>query len=433
MKNKIFVPLLLVASSLLMAQNSTKLTLEDAIEKGLANSKAIKFTEAGIQSAEAKSKSVKNNQLPDLSISGQYQQILSKGTTKIKLPIPTSENSPFSTLSPDHVMLGTAGTSMPIFAGNKINNSIKQSKLAIDVSKLQNDATKEDVVWQVINLYFGLYKTQKTIDVLNENLARAEQRVIDFKNFLDNGIIAKNDYLSAKLQVSNVKIAIEDASNTYNNLNYRLNILIGNPTTEKHEIVYLKSKEINNSSESLTDRKDIQTLEKQTEIADKSIAIAKAGYYPQLAFTANYYAMDIDKIATITNSITLGLGLKYDLSSLYKNKHEVNFAKAKKVENELQLEMVKDKARIEIYEAQQKYELADKKNKVYDEALQQATENYRIVKDKYDNGLEDTDHLLEADVQQLQAKINKVVGEADQDLAGYEYLYTQGKLIENIQ
>ncbi len=433
MKNKIFVPLLLVASSLLMAQNSTKLTLEDAIERGLANSKAIKFSEAGIQSAEAKSKSVRNNQLPDLSVSGQYQQILSKGTTKIKLPVPTSENSAFSNLSPDHVMLGTAGVSMPIFAGNKINNSIKQSKLAIDVSKLQSEATKEDVVWQVINLYFGLYKTQKTIDVLNENLARAEQRVVDFKNFLDNGIIAKNDYLSAKLQVSNVKIAIEDANNTYDNLNYRLNILMGNTTTDKNEVVDFKSNEVANSTESLANRKDIQSLEKQTEIADKSIAIAKAGYYPQLAFTANYYAMDIDKIATITNSITVGLGLKYDLSSLYKNKHEVNFAKAKKVENELQLEMAKDKARVEIYEAQQKYDLADKKNKVYEEALEQATENYRIVKDKYDNGLEDTDHLLEADVQQLQAKINKVVGEADQALAGYEYLYTQGKLIENIQ
>ena len=433
MKNKIFVPLLLVASSLLMAQNTTKLSLEDAIEKGLANSKAIKFSEAGIQSAEAKSKSVKNNQLPDLNITGQYQQILSKGTTNIKLPVPSAENSAFSKLSPDHVMMGVAGGSVPIYAGSKISNSIKQSKLAIDVSKLQNESTKEDVVWQVINLYFGLYKTQKTIDVLNENLVRAEQRVVDFKNFLDNGIIAKNDYLSAKLQVSNVKIAIEDATNTYDNLSYRLNILIGNTTADKIEVEDYKTDEINNTDESLTNRKDIQSLEKQTEIADKNIAIAKAAYYPQLAFTANYYAVDIDKIASVTNSITVGLGLKYDLSSLYKNKHEVNFAKAKKVENELQLEMAKDKARIEIYEAQQKYDLAEKKNKVYDEALEQATENYRIVKDKYDNGLEDTDHLLEADVQQLQAKINKVVGNADQALAGYEYLYTQGKLIENIQ
>jgi hypothetical protein len=30
------------------------------------------------------------------------------------------------------------------------------------------------------------------------------------------------------------------------------------------------------------------------------------------------------------------------------------------------------------------------------------SENYRIIKDKYDNGLSDTNDLLEADVEQLQ-------------------------------
>ena len=62
-----------------------------------------------------------------------------------------------------------------------------------------------------------------------------------------------------------------------------------------------------------------------------------------------------------------------------------------------------------------------------------ANENYRIVKDKNENGLADTDDLLEADVQQLQAKINKVVGDADEQLAIYEYYYTTGILLENVQ
>ncbi|WP_397386135.1 hypothetical protein [Paenimyroides ceti] len=43
----------------------------------------------------------------------------------------------------------------------------------------------------------------------------------------------------------------------------------------------------------------------------------------------------------------------------------------------------------------------------------QATENYRIVKDKYDNGVADTDDLLEADVQQLQSKINQAISKAN--------------------
>lgn len=434
MKNKFFFPLFCIASSLLMAQNSTKLSLDEAIQKSLANSKAVKVSEAATQSAEWKSKSVRTNQLPDVSISGQYQQILSKGDTKIKMQLPTGASAGMVNVNPDHLILGTAGVSLPIYAGGQIKNAIKQSNLAVDLSKLQTESTKEDIVWQTINLYFGIYKTQKTLEVLNENLIRANQRVKDFQNFLDNGIIARNDYLRAKLQASNVQIAIEEATNTYENLNYRLNILMGNPTATTYDIIETNSFVLNNTSrDEIANRKDIQLIEKQTDIAEQSIKIAKAAYYPQVAFTGNYYAVDIDQVASAINNITVGLGIKYDLSSLYKNKHEVEFAKAKKIESEMQLEALKDKARVEINEAYQKYSFAEKKNKVYDVALEQATENYRIVKDKYDNGLADTDQLLEADVQQLQAEINKVVGEADQALAGYEYLYTQGKLIENIQ
>ena len=45
----------------------------------------------------------------------------------------------------------------------------------------------------------------------------------------------------------------------------------------------------------------------------------------------------------------------------------------------------------------------------------------------------DTDDLLEADVQQLQAKINQVVGDAEEQLAVYEYYYATGILTENVQ
>lgn len=432
MKNKIFVPLLLVASSLLMAQNHTTLRLEDAINRSLSNSKAVKVSEAATTSAEWKAKTAKNHQLPDLNISGQYQQILSKGDTKLKMQLPAGAGSGMVNVNPDHVLFGTAGVSLPIYAGGQIKGAIKQSNLAVDLSKLQLESTKEDVVWQTINLYFGIYKTQKTLEVLNENLVRANQRVKDFQNFLDNGIIARNDFLRAKLQASNVQIAIEEATNNYVNLNYRLKVLMGDPNDLDYDVMESENIVIENQSdESLLQRKDILSVEKQKEIAEEAIRIAKAAYYPQIGFTGNYYAIDIDQIASMFNSLTVGVGLKYDLSSIYKNKREVEYARAKKVETEMQLEALKDKAKIELNEAHQKYTLAEKKNKVYEEAFEQAVENYRIVKDKYDNGLADTDQLLEADIQQLQAEINKVVGEADQALAGYEFLYTQGSLIES--
>lgn len=392
----------------------------------------MKVAEAAKNTSEYKVQSAKNNRLPDISLSGQYMHLFTTTNVDIKLPMQSSGGG--MGVEPNQLLLGQASASVPVFAGFKIKNAIKSSELMVDLSNLQIEATKENVVWQAINLYFGLYKTQRSIDVLNENLVRANQRVKDFQNFLDNGIIARNDLLRAKLQASNVQVAIDEAETQYKNINYRLNLLTGQ---DESKIVHVDNvetlKTINQNSQDYVNRTDIKSYDVKNQIADSQIKIAKAAYYPQLAVSAGYIAMDIDKVASVTNATNVGVGLKYDLSSLYKNKAEVEIAKAQKLENEMQKETTIDKAKVEMNEAFQKYDLAKKKNNVYKEAVEQANENYRIVKDKNDNGLADTDDLLEADVQQLQAKINQVVGDADEQLAIYEYYYTTGILLENVQ
>ncbi|HBX61626.1 MULTISPECIES: TolC family protein [Empedobacter] len=431
MKNKIFLPICLVVATFAHAQE-TNVSLQEVIQQSLQNNKSVKVAEAAKNTSEYKVQSAKNNRLPDISLSGQYMHLFTTTNVDIKLPMQSSGGG--MGVEPNQLLLGQASASVPVFAGFKIKNAIKSNELMVDLSNLQIEATKENVVWQAINLYFGLYKTQRSIDVLNENLVRANQRVKDFQNFLDNGIIARNDLLRAKLQASNVQVAIDEAETQYKNINYRLNLLTGQ---DESKIVHVDNvetlKTINQNSQDYVNRTDIKSYDVKNQIADSQIKIAKAAYYPQLAVSAGYIAMDIDKVASVTNATNVGVGLKYDLSSLYKNKAEVEIAKAQKLENEMQKETTIDKAKVEMNEAFQKYDLAKKKNNVYKEAVEQANENYRIVKDKNDNGLADTDDLLEADVQQLQAKINQVVGDADEQLAIYEYYYTTGILLENVQ
>jgi outer membrane protein TolC len=60
--------------------------------------------------------------------------------------------------------------------------------------------------------------------------------------------------------------------------------------------------------------------------------------------------------------------------------------------------------------------------------VEQASENYRIIKDKYDNGLSDTNDLLEADVEQLGSNINKTLARANVIQKYYELLSVSGQL-----
>ena len=64
--------------------------------------------------------------------------------------------------------------------------------------------------------------------------------------------------------------------------------------------------------------------------------------------------------------------------------------------------------------------------------MEQAQENYRIVKDKYDNGVADTDDLLEADVQKVQSEINIAVAQAGIWDKYYQLLIANGQLTSNL-
>jgi outer membrane protein TolC len=109
----------------------------------------------------------------------------------------------------------------------------------------------------------------------------------------------------------------------------------------------------------------------------------------------------------------------------------VKVAKSKAQEIQLQQAELTDAIKLEIANAKDDYDLALKQDSVYAESVSQATENYRIVKDKYDNGLSNTNDLLEADVEQVNAKINQANAKANVALKYYELLNTTGQLLES--
>jgi outer membrane protein TolC len=137
-------------------------------------------------------------------------------------------------------------------------------------------------------------------------------------------------------------------------------------------------------------------------------------------------------VLTVTNAMNVGLGVSYDLSNIFKNGKQVKLAQSKAKETEIEVAQKNNQINEEVFQAKENYALSIKQSGVYEKALEQATENYRIVKDKYDNNLSDTNDLLEADYQQLQAKINQALSKADVAQKYYELQFASGKLIKSL-
>lgn len=414
------------------AQEKTSLTLDEAIHLAWTKSNKVSLANTKVNTKKNELQSVKNNRYPDLKVSGQYQRLtnasidlkINKNNTATAEPLPVV----------NQLMLGQVNASLPLFAGFKIQNSIKAYDNMYQAETASALQTKEEVAMMVVNYYASLYKAQKTVEILKENQKSAQQRVADFLQLEKNGIIPRNDLLKAQLQASKIQLSLDGAISDLNIINIELVSLLKMDSKTKLEIKesdfadFQVSNIPANEELALENRPDLESIRLQEKASLANVQIAKSGYYPSISIIGGYTMLNLQNIITVQNAMNIGVGVSYDLSGILKNGTNVRIAESRALEIHNSEMILTDDIKIQVQKAIEGYDLALKQELVYDQAVEQASENYRIIKDKYDNGLSDTNDLLEADVEQLGSNINKTLARANVIQKYYELLSVSGQL-----
>jgi outer membrane protein TolC len=178
----------------------------------------------------------------------------------------------------------------------------------------------------------------------------------------------------------------------------------------------------------INNRNDVSPLYYRTKAAQSGIKSIKAEKYPSLQLTGGYIAADIPNVVSITNALNIGIGVSYNIGSLWKNKAKVQQAEAQVKQLVETRAMTDDNIRLQVNKNYFSLLSYRKKIEVYAKSVEQARENYRIVKNKFDNSLATTTELLEADVAQLQATLSYTLARADAFVAYNKLLQTAGVL-----
>ncbi|MBK0369859.1 TolC family protein [Flavobacterium agrisoli] len=422
------------------AQEKTTVSLQDAVTMAWEKSNESSLADTKVATSKYELENAKHKQYPDLKVSSQYQYF---PTANIKMLNQSGEDSgsggEASGEAPkmNQIFFAQAGVSLPVFSGFKIQNSIDLYNNLYESESANALKTKEDVTVRVVKYYTNLYKAQKTVELLEENLKSAQQRVTDFTELEKNGIIPKNDLLKAQLQVSKIQLSVDEAKNNLNIVNYYLvtllkmdpntKIAVNETDLDQFQPQILQS----DANVALENRKDLEALRLQEKASEENIQIAKGNYYPSIVLLGGYAVLDIKNFVEATNLTNVGVGLTYDLSGIIKNNNNVRLAQSKADEVKQTEAILTDNIKVQVQKAAEDYDLAINQDVVYDQALAQASENYRIVKDKYDNDLADTNDLLEADVDQLTAQINKAVSKATIIQKYYDLLSATGQISQS--
>ncbi len=438
MRNKnllsIFILILFFSAN---AQNKLNLSLEQALKTALEKNAQVQLAKAKVTTKKITVETIRNNSYPDLKASAQYMR-LSNANVSSKLGGNNASGNSNGASQPqvDQLILSQVNTTMPFFSGFKLKNSIKAAENLYKAEKALSQNTQEEIAYTVIEHYTNLYKTQKTITILTEQLKSAKQRVVDFEALENNGLLAHNDLLKTQLQVAKIEISLSEQQKNATVLNYSLALILAlQPQTQfeinEKDFAEFQIKQLpENENSALENRPDFAALQYQEKAGNDNIKVANAGFYPSLALIGGYTYLDLKNAITVTNAINFGLGFSYDLSSIFKTKTQVNLAKSKVEEIKSAIEVASDQIKIQMLTAKENLALAQKQTLVYQKAETQAYENFRVVKDKFDNGLATVNELLDAETEYQTSTINAMVSTANATQKYYELLAVSGILTQ---
>lgn len=418
-----------------LAQQPHKISIVEALSIAKANNQVILKSHINKELSEDNITETKNLRLPEIDLHGLYSRI----TNLTEFKGGFLQDKAVTKTIPEIYDISSSFR-MPIYEGNKINNTIKKAKYENEIAILNVEKTENDIQLGVAVTFLEVYKMTKLQEIIEESIKEEQERLKEVKAFNAHGTVTKNEVLRAELQLSDRELnALTNKKNMSIAL-FELKTLLQLPEDEEIVIdttAVLESKamlsEYNYYLEKTMKNEPMQIAGQEIEIRKAERDIVKSNYYPKISFFGNYNLrypnyMFFPPSPYLYSLGQVGIELTYNLSGLYKNKSRVKSADLKIAAQQTELEIIKNEEKNRLFKNYTQYQEITDKLPVADKALELAIENYRIVKLKYLNQLVLVTEMVDADNALLQARYNKIALSIDALVKRYELLHTAGIL-----
>ncbi len=430
--------LVLSCLTTISAQTTGKtITIDEAVRLGINYSQQLKVSNAKLDVAKAKREQYWSAQIPTVTASANYTRI-SDNITPFSVTFP-GFSEPL-VLNPQVInqYYFKLSAQQIVYAGGRANNFYKSSEFLEKAAQLDVSKDKLEIKNNIEAAVINLYKLQKSKLVLDENLKVMNGRLTDTKNFAANGTAIDNDVMRADLAVTQIQTSQQEINNLMETARFNLCLMLGLPTDTRLELdnnsiisdknlapldTYLKASET---------RPDIAAQDLRKQATEKLVEVSKGAYLPLVSVGANLYDNRPNQRVfppedAFKSTWDLGVTVSYNISSLFTNKYQVNEAKANLAQAEAAKQQLTDGTKMEIGSAYFAYQTELEKIKLYEKTINQATENQRVMKNRYKSQISTIVELLDADALVINAQLNLENAKADAELAYRKLLKASGR------
>ncbi|WP_340008046.1 TolC family protein [Chryseobacterium sp. MYb328] len=432
------IALCLLLGNLLHSQmiDYQHLGLQQAIEIGLKNNKNIRISHLKQEMSTTKEKDLKMEKLPDIEFHTSYNQV-----TNLFQYQDGVLNKPTKYDAINGMYDFTLSASIPVYMGGKIKNTEKKAAIDTEISALRTHLDERELTMEVITGFLQIHHLKEQQSLINDKMKEDSVNIKQVKTLKANGVVTVNEVLRTSLQLSNHKMSWTELNNDIQIAEHKLKTLLSLPESQemhvdtedlisdKAAIPYIDDL----TETALNKNESVEITHKNLSLKELDQKITKAGYLPKVTAGGEYFLKYPNMMFFPPEPYAyrlgmIGLNLTYPIENLYKNKYKMQESRENIDLAKLQIEENEEKIRHNVYEAYKKFEETDQKVKIAEEAIDQAKENYRIVRTKYVNKLSLITELIDADNTYLEAESNLISVKINRQLKYYQLQYTIGNL-----
>jgi len=430
---------IIMISSMMFAQQKLSLTVEQAVQTGLENSKALKSSQFKVVAAEAKTSEAGAAGLPLLKLNAAYTKLSDIPASSI--PNFINPSLPPIVLSPSIVDNYTmrATVQQPLFTGGKISGAKDISEYSYEATKEDFKKDKSDLIYNIKSAYWNLFRANEFKKMVDENVGQIKLHATDAENMMKQGLLTNNDLLKVQVQLSDALVRQIDAKNNVTLSMIALNNTLGLPLTTEIEI--LSQLQTGNSSsadintlikKAVENRPEILGMNARLKMSESNLSIARSGWYPQIFLVGNYnYLNPNQRIfpakAEFKGTWDVSVSLSYDLWNWNTSGSQSTQAEAQLSQTEQALSQLKDGISLEVTQSYLTVNQTNERAAVARKGVEQAEENYRVTNERYKKGLNVNSDLLDAEVALLQAKLNYTQSLIDYELSNARFARSIGE------
>lgn len=385
-----------------------RVTLDEALARAAANSHRL----SELRAREAAASSVVDQRraadLPVVSAQAGYQRtnhveefgFVQNGQVRILYPdVPDNWRSRLD-------------LQWPIYTGGRTAALETAARAELNASGKELESARADLRLETTRAFWALVTATESVRVVEESVKRIEAQLADVRAKFDAGFLPPNDVLTVDTRVSSQRTLLIQAVNQRAAARAELARLMGEPVDASFEIEAALADVGPGGAPGVARRADREALAFRADAAVARIDAARAETKPTVAVGAGYdYARPNPRIfprkAAWDDSWDLGVNVTWTLwnggrtaAQVAEARHQADAARERLADFDRLVALDVRQRQLDLDSARAQVTTAGA-------AVRSATEARRVVSERFAAGVATTTDLLDAQVDQLQAELDR--------------------------